>query len=112
MNTPAKSCPVCASSLRLSETPLKVAASYLYGGELIFWVVAVAVCALTWSFGDISYAIAAIVASVVVFAVFRFSWKRSQREAAAEHGRYFCESCHRHFEGSSLRPAMDMESSH
>jgi len=112
MNTPAKSCPVCASSLRLSETPMKVASPYLYGGELIFWVVAVAVFALTWSLGDISYAIAAIVAILVVVAVFRFSWKRSQRQAAAQRGRYYCESCHRHFEGSSLRPITDMGSSH
>ena len=113
MNTHAKSCPVCASSLRLSETPMKVVASpYMYGGELIFWVVAVAVFALTWSLGDISYAIAAIVAILVVVAVFRLSWRRSQREAVAAHGRYYCESCHRHFEGNSLRPVTDMGSSH
>jgi hypothetical protein len=109
MNTPAKSCPVCASSLRLSDTPLKVAPSpYLLAGELIFWVIAVAVFALTWSLGDISYAIAAIVAILVVQVVFSSSWQRSQRQAAAERGRYYCESCHRHFEGDALRQVTNL----
>jgi hypothetical protein len=113
MNTLAKSCPSCAFPLRLSETPMKVAPSpYLLASELIFWVVAVAVFALTWSLGDISYAIAAIVAILVVVAVFRITWRRSQRAATAERGRYYCESCHRHFEGDSLRQVTNLEPSH
>ena len=82
---------------------MKVASPYLHAGELLFWVVAVAVLALTWSLGDVSYAIAAVVAILVVVVVFRCSWQRTQREAVAERGRYYCESCHRHFEGDSLR---------
>jgi hypothetical protein len=112
MNTPAKSCPVCASSLRLSETPMKVASPYLYAGEQLFWIVAVAVFALTWSLGDIGYAIAAVVAILVVVVVFRKSWQRAQREAVAERGKYYCESCHRHFEGDSLRQLTNWEPPH
>jgi hypothetical protein len=111
--TPRQIMPKLCFSLRLSETPMKVASSpYLFAGELIFWVVAVAVFALTWSLGDITYAIAAIVAILVVLAVFRSSWQRSQRQAAAERGRYYCESCHRHFEGDSLRQVTNWGPSH
>jgi hypothetical protein len=112
MSGSAKICPVCASPLRLYETPLKVTSSYPFASELLFWLVAVAVFALTWTLGDISYAIAAIAAILVVVAVFRKSWQRSQREATAERGRYHCERCHHHFEGDALRQLTKLEPSH
>jgi hypothetical protein len=111
MNVSAKTCPVCASPLRLYDTPSKIAPSALFAGELIFWLVAVAVFALTWSLGEISYLIAGVVGFVVVVLVFRRYWQESQRQAITERGRYYCESCHHHFEGDALRQLTKLEPS-
>jgi hypothetical protein len=113
MNASAKTCPVCASPLRLYESPFEGEPYFLYyfAGEFIFWAVAAIVLALTWSFGDISYAIAVAVGALVVFAAFYKPWQRAQRDATARRGRYYCESCHHHFEGDALRQLTSVEPS-
>ncbi len=72
---------------------MKAAPSCLYAGELLFWTVALAVLALTWTLGEISYAIAVMVAVVVVAAVFRIAWRRTQRAAAVGDEGYSCDAC-------------------
>jgi hypothetical protein len=99
MSDTAKRCPECDHELRMYDiadpTPIRRFLPGYLVGEITLWIVAGLLAVL----GFIGWAIGAVIAGLVAWAIMRSSYRHVREKFA----RYHCAKCQNHFEGDALR---------
>ena len=99
----AKVCPRCGKDLRLYGVNAPMHPVHFATWVVDFCLGSILLVVLGVAFGEVGMYVAMVVAPAILILIFWRPWRRAEAENKEQYGRYYCESCHQHFEGAGLR---------
>lgn len=98
-----KLCPNCGNILRAEDVLDPIAGGRHLRRELLFWVALAAILGFLWTANTTGERVGGLGAIILLGWLLRRSRQHASGMAVMKAGRYYCDYCHRRFEGEGLR---------